>query len=75
MENIRNKIKTIVETIERITPYMPPMLRGTNYLFLHEDILYMSTPSEPGVYQERLKIILKEECPFIEDVYFLDTGE
>jgi hypothetical protein len=64
-------IQDIVKTVDKLTPYMPPALSGTSYLFLHDDVLYMSTMTENTIYQDRLAQLLKEEFDFITEVHFL----
>jgi hypothetical protein len=69
------KIEEIIKTVERLSPYMPPSLQGTEYLFLHQDILYLASNSENVIYQERLGKILQEEFDFIQKVEFIKKGE
>lgn len=66
------KIQNIIEVIDKITPYMPPVLKDTQFLWLQEDTLYMSCLNEESVFQERLGNVLKEELDFIKDVKFLN---
>jgi hypothetical protein len=69
------QIEAIIQTVGRLSPYMPPSLQGTEYLFLHEEVLYLASNSDNIVYQERLGKILQEEFDFIKKVEFIKKGE
>lgn len=69
------KINQVVQVLEEMAPYMPPLIKGTEYLFLNKDELYMITPEVESVYTERLAALLKEECRFIKEVYFITKEE
>lgn len=65
------EIHQIIDTLNEMVPYVPPPLHGTEYLFFHENDLYMTTLNPDSIYTERLARLLKEECSFIENVYFI----
>lgn len=66
-----NQKKMIVKTIEKITPYMPPVLEHTEYIWFDGTTLYMLTDSMDTVYHDRLSTILKEEFSFVQDIKFI----
>jgi hypothetical protein len=70
-----NKIYRIIDTWNEMVPYVPPPLLGTEYLFFNKNDLYMLTNSKDSVYNERLAKLLKEECDFINNVYFVKKEE
>jgi hypothetical protein len=65
------KINSIIKTMNQLSPYMPPVMAGTEYLLLKGAVLYMSTPNRNELYEERLSSLLKEELSFIKEVKFI----
>lgn len=70
-----NKIKQVIDVLNEMAPYVPPPLRGMEYLFLNQGDLYITTITEDNVYRNRLAMLLKEECSFIKNVYFIKKEE
>jgi hypothetical protein len=58
--------------MEQLSPYMPPALIGTRYVWFQDGTLYVSiTRNQEHVYQERLENLLKEEFDFIKEIKFI----
>ena len=76
MENDKKiqAIESAVEIIEKLTPYMPPVIKDTRFLWLEDKTLYMSIEEkteEQNIYLDRLQSVLKEELDFITEVKFI----
>ncbi len=67
--------KKIVGIIEKLSPYMPPELKETHFVWFDGKVLYMTIINEKNVYQERLGNILKEELDFIEEIKFIQRSK
>lgn len=54
-----------------MAPYVPPPLRGMEFILLNKNDLYIRILNQNDVYTERLALLLKEECSFINHIYFI----
>jgi hypothetical protein len=71
IDNKDQQKEAIVELVEKLSPYMPPILQNTEYMWFDGETLYMLTDSIDETYHDRLSGILKEEFDFVKEIKFV----
>lgn len=66
--NKENQNQLIGELMEKLSPYMPPILQGTRFIWFNGETLFLKSDSNDEIFHNRLKLILKEEFDFIKNI-------